>query len=205
MSNQHKRSGNVSAIDVIEDLVLYPRGTYGFQDRAVVPDTLETILKAVTPYVSLSKWRLLAVRNRENRIALLEAMQAAYEKLEKPRWAETMNRWKHAPVILVFCLPNEVRDFGGVPADAMRSMALIELGIGVQSLILTARAHGVETHWIASAVLTQDAIREQLDVPDDYTIVFFGIAGYPSEEIDQPFAQLSEVCFGESWGSSYRH
>lgn len=171
----------------------------------MAPDTFEAIVGAVTPYVLLSEWRLVAVQRKENRIALLESMQAAYVALEKPHSAKTMDRWKHAPVILVFCMPDKVQDFGGVSPDVMQSMALIELGIGAQSLILTARAHGIETHWIASALLIQDAVKRELGIPDNYRIVFFGIAGYPSEEVNQDFARLQDVCFAESWGNEYAH
>lgn len=182
---------------IVKDLVLYPRTAVGFHEKPVPADTLKSILEAVTPYASLSHWKLITVQKKENRIRLLESMQAAYREQEKPRWAETMERWKHAPVILAFCMPEEDQDFGGVPADIMHPMALIELGMGVQSLILAARAHGIETHWIASALLIEDTVEAEIGVPDGYRLVFFGIAGYPNEEIEQPFTRLDEICIGD--------
>lgn len=199
LEDENRARADSSRIKAIEDLVLYPKGTVGFREDDIGDTTLTSILGAITPYVSLCPWRLIAIHERAHRIALLESMQAAYRAMDKPRWAATMDRWKRAPVILVFCMPDETGDFAGVPSETMRPMALIELGVGVQSLILTARAHGIETHWIASALLVQDVIKRRLNVPDGYTVVFFGVAGYPEEEIDQQFVDLGEVCFAESW------
>jgi nitroreductase len=190
---------NARLAEVISGLVLYSQGAVGFEKRSIPDGTLKMILKSVTPYSSLCKWKLVYVLNEENRRRTFEAMQEEYKKRGHVRWAETMNRWKTAPVMLVFCMPESVGEFMGVPEDVMRPMALIELGSGVQSIIITARAYGVETHWIASALMLDEIIKKQLHIPKDYEIVFFGVAGYPAETIPQNFPPLEEVCYSEKW------
>lgn len=191
------------AIRVVADLTLYPKGAIAFHERPIPADRLTLILKAVTPYVSLCNWKLLVIQEKDHRLGLLSSMQEAYGRLGKQQWANTMERWKAAPVILVFCAPRNINDFAGVPAGTMRPMTLIEMGFGIQSLTLTARAHEVETHWIASALLIEDTIRNLLEIPDGYDIVFFGVAGYPSEEIAQDYPEIEDVCFAETWGDRF--
>jgi nitroreductase len=183
----------------ISDLVLYSQGAVGFEKRPIPDGTLKMILKSVTPYSSLCKWKLVYVLDEKDRRRTFEAMQKEYKKRGHVKWAETMNRWKIAPVMLVFCMPESVGGFVGVPEDVMRPMALIELGCGVQSLIMTARACGAETHWIASALMLDEIIKKQLHIPEDYEIVFFGVAGYPAEIISQDFPPLEDVCYPEKW------
>jgi nitroreductase len=72
--------------------------------------------------------------------------------------------------------------------------------MGIQNLALMARAYGVETHWIAGALLVGDAFRDALQIPATHDIAFFGVIGYPSEEIDQPIPDLGAVCDFGSWG-----
>jgi nitroreductase len=204
MESQERPLVQESALEMIRDLALYPKSAVGFDERTIPSDTLQSILEVITPYASVSDWRVIAVQERARRIRLLESMQAGYRSQEKPPWARAMDRWKPAPVILVFCMPKTVGDFGGVPSAIMRPLALIELGCGVQSLVLAARAYGIETHWIASALLVEDHIRQELGIADDYDVVFFGVAGYPAEQVDQELGRLEKLCYESSWGIPYR-
>ncbi|MFQ6113484.1 MAG: nitroreductase family protein [bacterium] len=190
--------------DWIIDLILTEKSTIRFQEQAIHKKYLSQIFRTITPYVSLSKWRLVVVQEESNRIRVLEAMEDRFRDLGRDRLAEIMERWKPAPLLLVFCLPKTVDAFGGVPPEMVRSLALVELGMGVQSLALAARAYGVETHWIAGALLVNREIKEALDVSEEYDVVFFGVAGYPSEEIIQKFPALREVCYAEGWGKPFR-
>jgi|GEM_PF-5325728 len=184
----------------VRDLTLYPRGAVAFQDRPIHADTLGVILAVITAYSSLSDWKLIAIREKENRIALLEAMQEAYKRMGRDSWAATMERWKSASVLLAFAAPKSFEEFGGVPRETVRRLAILEMGMGVQSLALVARAHGLETHWIASALLVDETIERELKIPRGYDLAFFGMVGFPSEEVTQEFAALEDVLFMEEWG-----
>ena len=187
----------------IVDYVLYEKGAVSFREKVIPSDILETILKTITPYTSLSRWKLIVVRKKNNRIKVLEAMQSGFQKLGQDRLAEIMDRWKIAPLLLVFCIPKTIEAFGGVPPDMVQPQAHIELGMGVQGLMLVARTYGVETHWIAGALLVNWEIKNSLKIPGDYDVIFFGVAGYPSEEIIQEFPPLNEVCYTETWGKPF--
>ncbi len=189
---------------LIVDLVLEEKSAVGFHEQAVPSDVLQKILKAVTPYVSLSKWKLIVIEEKSNRIKVLETMQKGFLKLGRDRLAKIMERWKTAPLIFVFCMPKGIGAFGGLPSEIVRPQALVELGMGVQSLALVARVFGVETHWIAGALLINKEIKEVLKIPEEYDVGFFGIAGFPSEEIMQEFPQLQEIFYAESWKESFR-
>lgn len=193
-----------SSAHLIIDLVLHEKGAVGFHEKAVPSDTLANILRSITPYASLSKWRLIVVKEKSNRIKVLEAMQNGFRKLGRDPLAKIMERWKTAPLLLVFCLPKTIEAFGGVPPDMVRPQALVELGVGVQGLMLVARAYGVETHWIAGALLVNREIKEALKIPKGYDVAFFGVAGYPSEEIIQKFPPLHEICYSEAWDIPFR-
>ena len=184
---------------LVADLILHDRGAIAFHERTVPPDDLQEILAALRPYASLCEWKVVVVTDRDNRIAVLEAMQMGYLRAGRPRAAEIMERWKAAPVMLVFCVPERIPPFGGVPPELMQGQALIELGAGVQSLILVARTYGVETHWIASALLVEDEISNALGIPGEYRVAFFGVAGYASEESAQQHAPLEDICYRERW------
>jgi nitroreductase len=186
--------------DSVSRLVLYPRGAVAFESRPIPADTLRAVLAAVTPYSSLSAWKVVAVAEATNRIRLLESMQEGFRQIGRDSWASTMERWKRAPVLLAFVLPKTVEEFGGVPPAIVRPLATLELGMGVQSLVLVARTYGLETHWIAGANLIADAIERELGIPEDYGLAFFGMVGFPAEEIPEEYPSLESVAYGEGWG-----
>lgn len=70
--------------------------------------------------------------------------------------------------------------------------------MAAQSLMTIARAYGVETHWIAGALVVSQEIKEALKIPEEYDLAFFAVLGYPSEEIVQKFPQLHDVCYAET-------
>ncbi len=181
----------------LTDLILHPKEAVAFYQKEIPAGKLDTILRAVTPYASVAKWKLVAVREKSNRLKILETMQDEFRKLGRGKWADTMERWKPAPVIFAFCVPETVDDFGGIPGETIYPIALIELGMGIQSLILTARAHGIETHWIAGALLIKDSIGQILKIPNYYELGFFGVAGYPKEEVTVEFPATDDLCFKE--------
>lgn len=185
---------------LIGDLVLHDKAAVGFYEHPIPEEVLGRILRAVTPHASLSEWKLIVVKKKDNRTKLLEAMQRAFRNLSYDRLAQIMDRWKTAPLLFIFCAPQTTNTFGEVPSDLVRPQSLVELGMGVQSLSLLARAYRIETHWIAGALIVNRQIRDELGIPEDYDVAFFGTAGYPSEEIEQKFPPLHEICYTESWG-----
>ena len=46
-------------------------------------------------------------------------------------------------------------------------------------------------------------MRTVLGIPEDYELVHFGIMGYPREEVDVTFPQLSNVSFADRWANPW--
>jgi len=40
-----------------------------------------------------------------------------------------------------------------------------------------------------------------LGIPRDHEIIYFGLMGYPDEEVAQKFPSLNEVSYAEKWGA----
>jgi len=184
---------------LITEALLRDREAVAFRQEVIPPEVLSEVLRVLTPNVSLSNWRVVVIRETPTRLRLLESMQEAYRRLGREQWARAMERWKVAPVLLAFCMPTAMKPFDGLAPEVVRPMALIELGVGVQGLMVAGRAHGLETHWIASALLLKNEIRTILEIPDDYELVFFGVLGYPSEEVKREFPPTKEICFADKW------
>lgn len=188
---------------LIRELVLYTGGAMAYHERPIAPDRLNVILEAVAPCTLLSQWKLIAVTDARRIATLVTAFQQGLRENGFERHTEFMDRWKKAPLILVFCMPRPA-PFQWVPADAAHPLALIELGQATQNATLVARAHGIETHWIASVLLARQEIRAVLDIPNDVDPVFFAVMGYASEEVAQQFPSVEETCYAEAWGTPLR-
>ncbi|MFQ6104335.1 MAG: nitroreductase family protein [Candidatus Glassbacteria bacterium] len=188
-----------STINLIHDLVMEEEAAVDFHERPIPPNVLSNIVMAATPYTSLAQWRLIVVTQKSNRIRVLEAMKNGLMELGRSRLARMMERWEDAPALLVFCMPETVEAFGGIPPDLVRPQSLVELGMAIGSISLVARAYGVETHWIAGALLVNARIKDALGIPKAYDVAFFGIAGYPSEKVRQKFPTVHEIYHAESW------
>jgi nitroreductase len=192
------------AAQLISDLALYNEEAISFQNRPIPSAILRTVLNGVVPNVTLSQWRLIAVQDKDNRIGVLEAMQTGFRRLGREDLARAVERWKTAPLLLIFCMPKTVEAFGGVPPASVYPQALVELGWGTQDLALIARAYGLETHWVAGAVLVNPELKRTLKIPVEYEVISFAVAGYPEKLIQQNFPPLEAVAFGETWGRGFK-
>ena len=199
-----RQSQQNDAARLISDLALYNEGAISFQNRPIPSAILRTVLNGVVPNVTLSQWRLIAVLDKDNRVGVLEAMQTGFRKLGREDLARAMERWKPAPLLLIFCMPKTVEAFGGLPPDLVYKQAMVELGWGTENLVLIARAYGLETHWVAGALVVNAELKTTLKIPVEYEVVSFAVAGYPEKLIQQNFPPLEAVAFGETWGRGFK-
>jgi len=184
-------------------LLFYEKGAMSFQAREIEPEILEKILKASTSCAWLGKWKLVSVSKRENIIRVVESWQSGLRKIGQNRDVEFVERWKKAPLLIAFCQPRKLDKFHFVAGDLVRVFSVQEIGTAVRSVELAALAHGIGLHGIMGILVPEVAepINEVLGIPRDHEIVYFGLMGYPDEEVAQKFPTINEVCHAEKWGT----
>jgi nitroreductase len=183
--------------------LFYEKGAMSFQAREIEPEILEKILKASTSCAWLGKWKLVLVSKRENIIRVVESWQSGLRKIGQNRDVEFVERWKKAPLLIAFCQPRKLDKFHFVAGDLVRIFSVQEIGTAVRSVELAALAHGIGLHGIMGILVPEvvEPINQVLGIPSDYEIVYFGLMGYPDEEVVQKFPPLNEVCYSEKWGT----
>ncbi|MDH2901795.1 MAG: nitroreductase family protein [archaeon] len=190
---------------VLEGHMFYERGAMSFSEKNIPDEVLNDILRAATSCAWPGKWKLISVQEKENRVRVIEAMQKGMnDDLNEPKHAAFLERWKTSPLFVVFCIPKSAGSFLFVPEDKVRVYAIKEVGTAVRSLELVASAHGISLHGIMGALVdpVSDRIRRVLHIPSDYEIVYFGVMGYPKEEVDVKFPDLRTICYSESWANN---
>jgi hypothetical protein len=182
--------------------LFYEKGAMSFQAREIEPEVLEKILKASTSCAWLGKWKLVSVSKKENIVRVVESWQRGLRKIGQNRDVEFVERWKKAPLLIAFCQPRKLDQFHFVVGDLVRIFSVQEIGTAVRSVELVALAHGIGLHGIMGILVPEvgEPINEVLGIPLDYEIVYFGLMGYPDEEVAQKFPSLNEVCYAEKWG-----
>jgi hypothetical protein len=186
----------------LSSLIFYKTGAMSFHDRDISNEVLADILTAATSCSWLGRWKMLAVTEKMRRIRVVEAWQDALRKAERPRDADFIERWKIAPLFIAFCQPRKFEPFTWVPAEYARIYSIQEVGTAVRSIELKALEHGVGLHGIMGLLIQEigNGVKVELGIPEDRELVFFGIMGYPEEQVEQKFPKLGDICFHERWG-----
>ena len=145
---------------------------------------------------------MLSVTDRQVRVELVTVWQESLRKIGQNKDADFIERWKIAPLFVVFCQPKTLEQFHFVPPDYVRISSIQEIGGAVRSLELAGLTHGLGLHGIMGMLVPAigGPVREVLKIPADYEIVYFGIMGYPDEEVAQKFPDLKEFCYADTWG-----
>jgi coenzyme F420-0:L-glutamate ligase / coenzyme F420-1:gamma-L-glutamate ligase len=160
-------------------------------DPALVRRAVATAVTAPAPHHT-TPWRFVLVESAETRERLLDAMLRAWvEDLRGDGFTEEQiarrtrrgDVLRGAPSLVVPFLvadgahpyPDERR------ADAERSMFLVAMGAGVQSLLVGLAMEGLGSAWISSTMFCADVVREVLEVPEDWRPMGAVAVGYAAE------------------------
>ncbi|NYH51730.1 coenzyme F420-0:L-glutamate ligase/coenzyme F420-1:gamma-L-glutamate ligase [Nocardiopsis arvandica] len=144
-------------------------------DGALVRRAVASAVTAPAPHHT-TPWRFVLVESARTRKRLLDAMLQAWvadlrgDGFTEEQIARRTRRGdvlRGAPYLVVPFLvadgahpyPDERR------ADAERSMFLVAMGAGVQSLLVGLAMEGLGSAWISSTMFCADVVREVLEVP----------------------------------------
>ncbi|MBI3859815.1 MAG: nitroreductase family protein [Thaumarchaeota archaeon] len=187
----------------LDDLVFFKMGAMSFQEKEIPPEVLRDILRASTSSAWLGRWRLLCVTGEDQRIKVVQVWQDALRKMGRIKDVEFIERWKVAPLFVAFCQPKDFQPFQWVSAEYARIYGIQEVGAAVRSIELKGLQHGIGLHGIMGLVVPEvnGGVKAMLDIPEDHDIVFFGIMGYPKEEVENTFPKLRDVSFSEKWAN----
>ena len=188
----------------LEDLIFYKTGPMSFQEKEIPRTILEDILSSATSCSWLGRWKPLIVTDRKQRENIVKAWQEDLKKIGRLKDVDWIERWKLAPLFIVFCQPRKFEPFQWVPGDYARIGEIHEIGSAVRTIELKALEHGVGLHGPIMGLLVPEVsggVRRVLGIPEEFELVHFGIMGYPKEEVDVTFPKLSEVAYTERWGN----
>ena len=189
-------------IALLRQLLFFEKGAMSFQDKKISTEILPEIISAATSCAWLGKWKLLFVTERQTRAVVVTVWQDSLRKIGLNKDADFIERWRIAPLFVVFSQPKKLDQFHFVPPSIVRIFSIQEIGGAVRSLELAALTYGIGLHGIMGILVPAigEPIREVLKIPADYEIVYFGILGYPGEEVAQKFPDLKEMSYSDTWG-----
>ena len=166
--------------------------------RPIDPAVLQTLIYAgcLAPAPHHTRpWRFVALESPESRIRLAAAMGAAWrrdleadgvpqERIEA-LLARSRRQIEDAPALVLSCLifkglrewPDERRQ------RAEWRMAIQSMGCALENIMLAAHAEGLASFWISAPLFCPDAVREALDLPDEYEAQALIAIGYPAAGI----------------------
>ncbi len=190
----------------LDDLLFFKKGPMSFQEREIPPEIIQDILNAATSCTWMGIWKLLIVTDSLRRAEVVNAWQGDLKRIGRLKDVEWIERWKLAPLFIAFCQPRDFPPFQWVPENYARIGEIHEIGSAVRSIELKALQYGIGLHGPIMGLLMPEVskgVRSVLGIPDDWELVHFGIMGYPKEEVEVKFPNLSELAFSDKWGDPW--
>lgn len=181
--------------DRLEDLFRWRRDVRRFRPDAVSRDDLHELigLAALAPSVGNAQpWRFVKIDDADRRAAVRANFEACnadalndYEGERAKLYATLkLNGFDQAPTHLAVFLDAGSELGHGLGAKTMPETLAYSVVGAIQTFWLAARARGIGVGWVS--ILDADAVRETLELPDDWSLIGYLCVGYPEEEHDDP-------------------
>lgn len=150
------------------------RSVRNFTDQEIPQDLLHLLLDAVRwspSWANTQCWEVIIVKDK----GIKEQLQATISQKNPATKAIVA-----APTLLVFCGKKKSAGYySQVAATKFDDWMLFDLGIAVQTLCLTAHAHGLGT--VIVGLFDHDAAGKILQTPEGYETVAIVPIGYPGK------------------------
>lgn len=179
----------------LADLMRWRRDVRRFRtdpvDEALLRQCLDAFLMA--PSVGLSEpWRVIRVQSDAARHAALENFKTAnadalagYDGDKARLYAGLkLTGMENAPVQLAVFCDDCTGKGSGLGAATMPETRRYSVVSAINLFWLTARARGIGVGWVS--ILDPEKLCQDLDVPEDWTLVGYLCVGWPEEMSDTP-------------------
>lgn len=167
----------------ILELIRARRSIRKMTDKPIPDETIQAILEAVRLAPSWANgqcWRLILVKDPEKRALISER-------------ASRSDNMKVCPLVIVACaLPEQSGNRHG------QAYYLVDIGVGLEHLVLEATAQGLATCWIG--IFDEPHIKQALQIPEPVRVVALVMMGYAAEERNpRPRLSLEEMSWVDGW------
>lgn len=189
------------------EALLTRRSVRQFDDGAVDADVMNAAfadaLTAPAPHHT-HPVRFIWVRDAKRRVAMLDAMADAWradltsDAKTPESIAKRVKRGQilyDAPELVVPAMvPDGVHDYPDERRTAAEhTMFTVATGAAVQGLLVALSVRGVGSCWVGSTIFAPEAVRDALDLPDDWEPLGAIAIGYPTEPLTpRPPAPIGE-------------
>ncbi len=186
---------NDNFCDKLTELLEWRRDVRQFKTDPLPEGTLDELLDlaCLAPSVGNSQpWRYVLVESEASKKEIKENFERTNAKAlegydgEKAKlYAKLkLSGMDRAPIQLAVFAHEETEQGHGLGHQSMPEMLRYSAVLSVHTLWLAARAKGIGLGWVS--IIDPDAVKQTLEVPDEWVLVAYCCIGYPTEEKDTP-------------------
>ena len=179
----------------LTELLEWRRDVRQFKTDPLPDGTLDELLDlaCLAPSVGNSQpWRYVLVESDAKKKEIKENFERTnaqalegYDGEKAQLYASLkLSGMDRAPIQLAVFAHEETDQGHGLGHQSMPEMLRYSAVLSVHTLWLAARAKGIGLGWVS--IIDPDAVKQTLEVPNEWTLVAYCCIGYPTEEKDTP-------------------
>ncbi|WP_417453049.1 5,6-dimethylbenzimidazole synthase [Kiloniella sp.] len=191
----NKPDFNDNFCNKLTELLEWRRDVRQFKTDPLPDGTLDELLDlaCLAPSVGNSQpWRYVLVESDAKKKEIKENFERTnaqalegYDGEKAQLYASLkLSGMDRAPIQLAVFAHEETDQGHGLGHQSMPEMLRYSAVLSVHTLWLAARAKGIGLGWVS--IIDPDAVKQTLEVPDEWTLVAYCCIGYPTEEKDTP-------------------